>query len=93
MNAKRHVVIHLTDLHFGQDTSRDQIAARDLALAGVVKTIDGLESDWRPTLVCISGDIGWKSGNQAPRYRRCVSASSCNFQVDIAGSDSVWAFC
>jgi Calcineurin-like phosphoesterase len=60
MNAQKHVVLHLTDLHFGQDTAQDQIAARDLALRGLVKVIERLESDWHPTVVCISGDIGWK---------------------------------
>lgn len=64
MNTYRHVVLHLTDLHFGQDTGQDQTAARDVALRGLVKVIQRLESDWRPTVVCISGDIGWK-GNQS----------------------------
>lgn len=56
----QRVILHLTDLHFGCD-GRDpnRLAERKLCLDGLVKTIVGLEADWRPNMICISGDLGW----------------------------------
>jgi calcineurin-like phosphoesterase family protein len=53
-------LLHLTDLHFGYDTSPNDVAARDLALRGLLTVLSRLESDWKPSVVCVSGNIGWK---------------------------------
>ena len=36
------------------------MAARNLALRGLLSVLSRLESDWKPSVICISGDIGWK---------------------------------
>ncbi len=54
------VVLHLTDLHFGWDGSTSDRDARKLALGRIKDTILKLEVDWRPTIICISGDVGWR---------------------------------
>jgi predicted MPP superfamily phosphohydrolase len=60
MSTKSQVLLHLTDLHFGCDTSANQVAARALALRGLVAVVKELERDWTPTVISISGDLGWK---------------------------------
>jgi predicted MPP superfamily phosphohydrolase len=60
MSMKSQVLLHLTDLHFGCDTSASQVAARALALRGLVAVVKELERDWTPTVISISGDLGWK---------------------------------
>jgi predicted MPP superfamily phosphohydrolase len=54
------VLLHLTDLHFGCDRSENEVAARGLALRGLVAVLSGIAADWKPNIVCVSGDIGWK---------------------------------
>jgi predicted MPP superfamily phosphohydrolase len=57
-------ILHLSDLHFGIEQS-DKIsvtalARRENTLAGLLKILSELEPDWKPNIVAISGDIGWK---------------------------------
>jgi len=60
MIIKYENILHLSDLHFGWEGKDDQkIAERDLALSNIIKRINNLEDDWKPTIVCITGDIGW----------------------------------
>ncbi len=57
------VILHLTDLHFGWDAEADGLARRRRCLGSLLSTLQTLgdeEADWKPTLVVISGDIGWK---------------------------------
>ncbi|MCF0061475.1 tetratricopeptide repeat protein [Dyadobacter chenwenxiniae] len=57
----RKVILHLTDLHFGWDGNDvNRLAERKLCLNGLIKAISKLDVDWRPSIVCLSGDIGWK---------------------------------
>jgi hypothetical protein len=58
--AKSQVLLHLTDLHFGCDASANEVASRALALRGLLAIVRELEPDWSPTLISISGDLGWK---------------------------------
>ena len=54
-------ILHLSDLHFGWDgDDPNKIADRTLCLDGFVSTIAVLDHDWKPNVICISGDIGWK---------------------------------
>lgn len=57
-------VLHLSDLHFGKegDTAIDQTAAarRWNALAPLVARVAGLEPEWRPAIIAVSGDVGWR---------------------------------
>ncbi len=60
MTFQPQVVLHISDLHFGSDKSESEKAVRALALEGLVSAILALDEEWRPTIVCISGDIAWK---------------------------------
>src|ERR1019366_5206157 len=54
------VVLHLSDVHFGCDRSESARALRQLALDGITSAILKLEPEWRPTIVCLSGDIAYR---------------------------------
>ena len=54
------VILHLSDLHFGCDKSDSARALRQLALDGITSAILKLEPEWRPTIVCLSGDIAYR---------------------------------
>jgi hypothetical protein len=60
MKKTSQVILHLSDLHFGCDKSDSERAARALALEGLNAAILKLQPEWKPTIVCISGDIGYK---------------------------------
>ncbi|HZQ23313.1 MAG TPA: metallophosphoesterase [Terriglobales bacterium] len=54
------VILHLSDVHFGCDKSESARASRQLALDGITSAILKLEPEWRPTIVCLSGDIAYR---------------------------------
>jgi len=57
------VILHLTDLHFGWDSKADELARRRRCLESLLLALEKLgqtEAAWKPTVVVISGDIGWK---------------------------------
>ena len=66
----RHVtgktILHLTDLHFGWDADPTKLAERTLALDSLREEAVRLEPEWRPDILCVSGDIGWRGS--APDY-------------------------
>ena len=56
-------VLHLSDLHFGfesREISPTASAQRENALKALQGTLNKLENEWKPNIVVISGDIGWK---------------------------------
>jgi predicted MPP superfamily phosphohydrolase len=53
-------LLHLTDLHFGWDRDPATKAERQIVLDGLIEHLAKLPKEWRPQVVCISGDIGWK---------------------------------
>ena len=53
-------VLHLSDLHFGYGEDATASAQRALALEGLVRELGGLESEWRPQILVISGDLTWQ---------------------------------
>lgn len=55
--CSHEVVLHLSDLHFGHAGD----ANRKIALNALRQTLQQVDNDWLPTLVCISGDLGWKA--------------------------------
>jgi predicted MPP superfamily phosphohydrolase len=65
------VVLHLTDLHFGWEGSDAQSkqAARTNCLNSLTKQLKQIvnaDAAWKPTIVAITGDIGW--GGNASDY-------------------------
>jgi 3',5'-cyclic AMP phosphodiesterase CpdA len=54
------VILHLSDLHFGWNgADKNELANRNLALNGLLSRLAELDREWKPDLVCITGDIGW----------------------------------
>jgi hypothetical protein len=54
------VILHLTDLHFGRDHTEDELSARKLALDGLLNQIRNVEEEWKPNVICITGDIAYR---------------------------------
>ena len=57
--ANNQVILHLTDLHFPSkaDTRSAQHEAMFNAMVETLKTLFANETDWKPTHLCITGDI------------------------------------
>jgi hypothetical protein len=54
-------ILHITDLHFGWDVDdANKRAERSVCLEGLLATIDELDQSWKPSVICLSGDIGWR---------------------------------
>jgi predicted MPP superfamily phosphohydrolase len=53
-------ILHLSDLHFGWDGDERGRTDRDLALKGLLRQLRRVEPEWKPEVVCVTGDIGWK---------------------------------
>lgn len=53
-------ILHLSDLHFGWEGQETSLTNRELALSGLLKTMEKLEPEWMPDCLCVTGDIGWK---------------------------------
>lgn len=56
----RVVILHLTDLHFGRDQDENELTARNLALTALLNEVASLDDDWKPTVVCVTGDVANK---------------------------------
>ncbi|OEU66083.1 MAG: hypothetical protein BBJ57_04430 [Desulfobacterales bacterium PC51MH44] len=54
------IILHLSDLHFGWDGTELQGTDRTLALNGLRQCLPGLEPEWKPNTLLVTGDIGWK---------------------------------
>lgn len=54
---KKHVILHISDLHFSATCDKQAQANRDLLFDGLLTRLKSIEVDWRPTLVCVTGDI------------------------------------
>jgi predicted MPP superfamily phosphohydrolase len=60
-------ILHLTDIHFGwEGDSPSGLAERKLCLDGLLGELKKLEPPWKPTIICLTGDIGWRGA--APDY-------------------------
>ena len=55
------VILHLSDLHFGRDVGGQKNAERKLVLDQLADKVVSLDAAWRPTVVCITGDISWRA--------------------------------
>jgi 3',5'-cyclic AMP phosphodiesterase CpdA len=59
------IVLHLTDLHFGyQSTNSNERVDRQIALNGLLSTIGDLHQDWKPSIICLSGDIAYTGSRE-----------------------------
>lgn len=62
-NHAGNVILHLSDLHFGYDKDEAK-AERSNALNHLASVIGEQESDWNPTVICITGDIAMRASSQ-----------------------------
>src|SRR5262245_324467 len=54
-------ILHLTDIHFGwEGTKPYELAQRKLCLDGLLAELKKLSSPWKPTIICLTGDVGWR---------------------------------
>ena len=57
-------ILHLSDLHFGYEPASDPVstaqAQRSNTLNALLDALNRLDSAWKPDMVAITGDIGWK---------------------------------
>jgi hypothetical protein len=60
MSDPKMVVLHLSDLHFGCEGSDTARAQRDVALDGLLDSLAAVDADWKPSVICITGDVGWR---------------------------------
>ncbi len=61
-------ILHLSDLHFGVEPSEERPATTALAqrkntLDGLINELKDIKAEWKPDVVVISGDIGWKGSD------------------------------
>lgn len=59
-------ILHLSDIHFGIEPTTDgiinshKIAQRKLVLQRLINTLKNIDLEWKPNIIVISGDIGWR---------------------------------
>ena len=57
MESKSQVILHISDLHFSAKCNDQELANRKLLFDGLLKRLKAIEDEWRPTIVCVTGDI------------------------------------
>ena len=58
-NLSHSVILHLSDLHFRQNDDLQDNTQRNNVLNELVSVVYSQNQEWRPTIICISGDIGF----------------------------------
>jgi calcineurin-like phosphoesterase family protein len=54
-------ILHLTDIHFGwEGNDPSGLADRKVCLDGLLNQLRTIEPEWKPTIICLTGDIGWR---------------------------------
>jgi tetratricopeptide (TPR) repeat protein len=51
------VILHLSDMHFGDAKTQKKKNAKKLVLSSLLTAISKISDDWKPNVVCITGDI------------------------------------
>jgi hypothetical protein len=58
-------ILHLTDMHFGWEGKNPSgLAERKVCLDSLLNEMGKLESPWKPTIICLTGDIGWSGSEE-----------------------------
>ena len=63
------VILHITDLHFGAPARTAEASARNLALGSLASHLVRLDPEWRPTTICLGGDLAWSA--QRDQFAMC----------------------
>jgi len=54
-------ILHLTDIHFGwEGPNLNGLAEREGCLNSLLEELKKLDPQWKPTIICLSGDVGWR---------------------------------
>lgn len=57
-------ILHLSDIHFGAEptltVTSTAIAKRNNVIVPLINHLSEIETEWKPQIIVISGDIGWK---------------------------------
>ena len=66
-------ILHITDIHFGwQEDNASQKAERTVCLEAFLVELSKLEAPWKPTIVCLTGDVAWRGApsdyNEAQKW-------------------------
>ncbi len=57
-------ILHISDLHFGwEGNDPNGKAERKVCLDSLLNEISKLEEPWKPSIICLSGDLGWSSAS------------------------------
>ncbi len=86
-------ILHLSDLHFGAESkeiSPTASAQRENALKALQVNLNELENEWKPNIVVISGDIGWK-GHENDYKDAKIWLESLLKALDLTANDLVLA--
>lgn len=53
-------ILHISDLHFGwEGGDASQKGEREVSLNGLLSELSKLDVQWKPSIVCLTGDVGW----------------------------------
>jgi len=61
IKGKEEIILHLSDLHFSSKYRDPTQASQKLLMENLISSIYAIESQWRPNIICVSGDIVDKS--------------------------------
>jgi predicted MPP superfamily phosphohydrolase len=54
-------ILHISDVHFGWEGENPSgKAERKVCLDSLLSVLSNLDSPWKPSIICLSGDIGWR---------------------------------
>lgn len=82
---KDHVILHITDVHFSEDTTHEK-DARTLALGKLADVVAEQPIEWQPSMICLTGDIG-NRGNESDYElaQRWLASLMTRFSIPIDG--------
>jgi len=64
-SSSMQTILHLTDIHFGwEGDSLQDRATRKVCLNGLLDELRKLDPPWKPTVICLTGDIGWRGAEE-----------------------------
>lgn len=85
MTLKPQIILHISDLHFSAKCDEQAQANRKLLFDGLLARLKAIEPEWRPTLVCVTGDITDKGQHEGfTDAADWLKRLSYEFQIDIS---------
>lgn len=76
-SIENQIILHISDLHFSTKFDEATKASRNLLLKSLIDELSSIDTNWHPTLVCITGDIIDKADfngfEVAAEWLKCLS--------------------